>query len=282
MSPALSPASAAEQPPRLERTRGRARLTVWADRGVTRLGEAYQSGSAKLRFPKTAHGAPLEAVLLNTAGGLTGGDNLGYSVAVDAGASGVATTQAAERIYRRADGVAVVETRLEVGAAASLAWLPQETIVFDRSAFRRTLMADVAETGRLVAVEAIVLGRTAMGERARSVAISDSWRISRGGKLVFADGLRVDGDSVSILSGGATGSGAIATATLVLVAPDAEASLGAARGSLSSTDCECGASAWNGVLVARLLANSGQTLRAGLIPLIETLRGETMPRVWHC
>lgn len=281
MSPALSLASAAEKPPRLERTRGRARVSVWADRGVMRLGEAYQSGSAKLRFPRAAHGAPLEAVLLNTAGGLTGGDEIGYSVAVDEGASGVATTQAAERIYRRADGVAVVDTRLEVGAGASLAWLPQETIVFDGSAMRRTFVAEVAETGRLLAMEAIVLGRTAMGESARSVAISDSWRISRGGRLVFADGLKLDGDSVAILAGGATGAGAIATATLVMIAPDAEARIDAAREALAGMP-DAGASAWNGVLVARLLANSGQALRFGLIRLIETLRGEPMPRVWHC
>lgn len=282
MSPALSLASAAGKPPRLERTRGRARVSVWADRGVMRLGEAYQSGSGKLRFPKAAHGAPLEAVLLNTAGGLTGGDEISYAVAVDEGASGIATTQAAERIYRRSEGVAAVDTRLAVANDASLAWLPQETIVFDRSALRRTLVADVAETGRLIAVEAIVLGRTAMGESARNVAISDSWRVGRGGRLVFADGLRLDGDSVAILSGGATGAGAIATATLVLVAPDAEASLDAARAALASADCECGASAWNGVLVARLLAKSGHAVRAGLIPLIETLRGAPMPRVWHC
>ncbi len=114
---------------------------------------------------------------------------------------------------------------LNVAEGASLDWLPQETILFDRSALKRTLTADVHPTGRLLAVEAILLGRTAMGEQIRNATLADSWRIRRGGKLAFADGLRFDGDSVAILANGATGGGAVAIATLVLIAPDAEAAI---------------------------------------------------------
>jgi urease accessory protein len=159
-------------PPRLERARGLARVAIRATGGVTRLAENYQSGSAKVRFPRTPGGAPIEAVLLNTAGGLTGGDRLSYAVTVEAGARGIATTQAAERVYRRAAGVAEIETHLAVGAEASLDWLPQETILFDRSALTRTLDRRCSPTARLLAVEAIVLGRTAMGETgARRLAV---------------------------------------------------------------------------------------------------------------
>jgi urease accessory protein len=269
-------------PPALERARGLARVAMRADGGTTRLVENYQSGSAKVRFPRQSVGGPLEVVLLNTAGGVTGGDHLSYAVSVGAGAHGVATTQAAERIYRRSDGVARIETTLAVDAGGSLDWLPQETILFDRSALTRTLTADVHPDGRLLAVEAIVLGRTAMGEQARDVLLADSWRIRRGGRLVFADGLRLDGDSVDILANGATGNGAAAIATLVMVAPDAEAAIDTARAALVSAAGEGGASAWNGMLVARLTATGGQALRADLMRLIEALRGDTMPRVWHC
>ena len=78
-----------------------------------------------------------------------------------------------------------------------------------------------------------MLGRAAMGETVRNVTLRDSWRIRRAGRLVFADGLRIDGDSTSVLAGGATGGGAAALATLVLVAPDAEARLDAARAALA-------------------------------------------------
>lgn len=268
--------------PAMQRARGAARLVVRADCGVMRIVENYQSGSAKLRFPRALSGDALEAVLVNTAGGVTGGDQLAYSATAEGGARAIVTTQAAERIYRRSTGVAAIDTVLTLGDGAALDWLPQETIVFDRSAMRRTLSADVAPTARLLAVEAIVLGRTAMGESARDVSVSDAWRIRRGGTLVFADTLRLDGDAATIMAGRATGGGAIAMATLVLVAPDAEAKIDTARAAVAGCAGEGGVSAWNGMLVARLVAASGQTLRADLVRLIDTLRRAPMPRVWSC
>lgn len=267
--------------PRLERARGTARVAMRADGAVTRLRQNYQAGSAKVRFPRVTGSGSLEAVLLNTAGGVTGGDHLSYSVTVDEGARGIATTQAAERIYRRSSGVARIDTTLSVGAGGTLEWLPQETILFDRSALARTLVADVAPTARLLAVETILLGRAAMGETARDVAVTDSWRVRRGGTLVFADTLRFDGDAAMTMAAAATGNGAAALATLVLVAPDAEAALDTARAALQETAGEGGASAWNGMLVARLIAPTGHALRADLVRLIEAIRGRQMPRVWN-
>lgn len=287
--PSISPAPPAGPPvpaiaglATLQRARGVARVSMRAEGSITRLVEAFQSGSAKVRFPHRLANDPLQAVLLNTAGGITGGDHLTYAVTAGQGARGVATSQAAERIYRRSHGIARVETTLTVAAGAALHWLPQETIVFDRSALARSLTADVDPDGELLAVEAVVLGRAAMGEAARAIDVVDTWRIRRGGRLVFADGLRLDGDSADILRGRATGAGAAAFATLVLVAPDAESRIDAARAALLSCHGEAGASAWNGMLVARFVAAGGQALRADLTGLIEALRGLPMPRVWHC
>jgi urease accessory protein len=258
-----------------------ARLAFRSDGERTRIETLYQVGSVKVRFPRSP-GHAIEAVLLNIAGGVTGGDRLAYQVSVGDGASAVVTSQAAERVYRRSAGVAEIETELSVGRNAVLEWLPQETILFDRSALSRRLSAEVAETASFLGVEAIVLGRAAMGEQLRNVALLDSWRIRRAGRLVFADGFRLDGDASAILEGGATGRGATALATLVHVAPDAEARLETARAALADGPGEAGVSAWNGMLVARLLAPSGQALRVGLVRLIETLRGAPMPRVWQC
>jgi urease accessory protein len=133
-----------------------------------------------------------------------------------------------------------------------------------------------------LALEAVVLGRTAMGETVRSAALRDHWRIRRGGRLVFADGLRIDGDAAALMEGGAIGGGAAAFATLLLVAPDAEARLDRVRESFDGAAGECGASAWNGMLVVRALAGSGQALRSALTRIVEALRGRPMPRVWNC
>ncbi len=267
---------------RLERVDSIVRLAVRADGRATRLVENYQAGAVKTRFPRRAADSPLETVLINTAGGLTGGDRLAVAVTAGADAKLLVTTQAAERIYRRSAGAAVIGTNIGVAAGASLDWLPQETIVFDRSALRRRLTAEVSASGRLLAVEAIVLGRTAMGEKAKNVVISDSWRISRDGVLVFADGVALDGDADAVMAGRATGAGAVAFATLVLVAADAESRIDSAREKLATCAGEGGASAWNGMLVARLIAPTGQALRGDLISLIECLRGAPVPRVWRC
>jgi urease accessory protein len=268
---------------RLERARGLARLAIRAgEDGRSRLDRLYQSGSAKVRLPRVAVDAPLQAILLNTAGGLTGGDELAYEVAVGDAAAAVVATQAAERIYRRSAGTAAVTTSLVIGAGARLDWLPQETILFDRSSLQRHLAAEVHPSGTLLAVEAIVLGRAAMGEAVRQASLNDVWRIRRGSRLVFADAFRLDGDATAIMAGRATGNGATAFASVILVAPDAAAKLEPARLALVDSGGEAGVSSWNGMLVARLLAPTGQALRGDLIRLIETLRGEAMPRVWSC
>lgn len=253
-----------------------------SDGDRSRLGRLYQSGAARILLPRVAADSPVEAVLINTAGGLTGGDRFGIEVEVEDGAKAVLTTQAAERIYRRSGGVAEIDARLVVGAGGCLDWLPQETILFDRSALSRRLVADIAPTATLLAAEAVVLGRTAMGETVRQVSLTDSWRIRRDGKLVFADGVRLEGDAAAIMSGRATGGGAAAFATLVMVSPDAEAMLDTARAALADCRGEAGASAWNGMLVARLLAPTGQALRTDLIRLVAALRRVPMPRVWQC
>lgn len=264
------------------RARGRARIGFVAAAGETRLHENFQSGSAKIRLPRGVSATGMEAILLNTAGGLTGGDRIVYEVEAGAGSHAVLSTQAAERIYRRIAGEARISTTITVGARARLDWLPQETIVFDDSALVRRLDADIAADATLLAVEAIVLGRTAMGETAPNVSITDGWRIRRGGRLVFADGFRLHGNAEAIMAGGATGGGAIAFASLVMLGPDAEAHLDGAREALAGCHGEAGASAWNGMLVARLAAPNGNALRQDLIALIERLRGTAMPRVWNC
>ena len=186
-------ASAADPQPALQRAAGEGRIAVKAEDGVTRLARLYQEGCAKIRLPTDRAARGLEAVLINTSGGLTGGDQTSWRVDAQAGARLTLTTQACEKIYRARDGRAEVNVSLNVGAGARLDWLPQETILFNEASLARSLKADLAADARLLAVEAVVLGRTAMGETVRSGALRDRWRIRREGRLVFADDLRFEG-----------------------------------------------------------------------------------------
>ncbi|MEL6677737.1 MAG: urease accessory protein UreD [Pseudomonadota bacterium] len=267
--------------PTPQRARGVVRVGFRAEGGETRLKDLYQSGSAKGMLPRV-HGGPPQVVLVNTAGGVTGGDRFDYALAVGAGAEAIATTQTAERIYRAASGAGRIETELTLGEGARLDWLPQETILFDGGALDRRLTVEMSGTARLLVCEAVVLGRTAMGETVRGGHFTDQWRIRRDGRLCLAEATRLGGDIETLRQTPASLNGARAFATLAYVAPDAEARLDQARAILATLpDLEAAASAWHGQLVLRCNAKKSVHLRDGLLTFLRIWRAESVPRVWH-
>jgi len=269
------PASLPELPT-LQRARGAGRIVVRAEQGRTHLVRLHQDGCGKIRLPR---GRDLEAVLINTAGGVTGGDRIDWRADAGDGAQLTVTTQACEKVYRARDGVADVRTSLTLGDGARLDWLPQETILFDGGALSRRLEADLGEGARLLAVEAVVLGRTAMAETVRHGLLHDRWRIRREGRLVFADDLRLDDAIAEIGAAAPVLAGARAFASLLLVDDDAARFLAPLRAALGPSG---GASALGGKLFARVVARDGFALRNALLPALEALRdGQPLPRVWR-
>jgi urease accessory protein len=238
----------------------------------------YQSGAAKIRFPMAADRSMCEAVLINTAGGLTGGDRLSWTVNAGQDTGLTCVSQACERIYRSPDGQpAHLSVKLDLGRNARLNWLPQETILFDGSALHRSLEADLAEGARLLIVEAFIFGRAAMGETVRLASLRDRWTVRREGKLILADSVRLDGDIDAMLQRRAIAAGDRALATIALVAPDAERHLDRLRGGFPAV----ASSAFAGKLLARLTAKGAYELRQILIPLVCTLSGgRELPKVW--
>lgn len=281
--PAVSPA---DPPLVLQRARGRADVGFVRRDDTTRLDRLFQEGQAKIRLPKAFDGEPPTAVLINTAGGIAGGDRISWGARFGAGTRACVTTQAAERIYRSSatDGglAGVVDTRLEVEAGARAEWLPQETILFDRASLSRTLSVDVAADASALMVEAIVLGRTAMGEEVENCRLVDRWRVRRDGRLVFAETFRVEGAAREILAGRATGGGARAFATVLLVDALAETRIEEVRTLLAEAGGAAGASAFEGLLVARLADADPTRLRRDLVRLLMLIRRAEMPRVWSC
>ena len=264
--------------PRQPRAQGELLLSARLRQGRSRIGALRQRGSLKALFPHGA-GPRLNAVFLNTGGGVTGGDRFDLTARAEDGAHLTLTSQAAERLYRAQPGeVGQVTNTVTVGAGASLHWLPQETIVFDGAAMTRRLMADVDPDGMLLAVEPMIFGRAAMGEVVRQARLRDHWRVRRGGDLVFADSLRLDGDLHALMARPDTGAGAGAMAAILLVAPGAEDRCEALRAVLGPLGA-CSAIR-PGVLFARMLAADGFDLRRVLIPAIRLLSGGDLPRPW--
>ena len=274
--------------PTLERAHGAARVAFRRGEGASVLASLYQQAPCRILFPTPEHGDPKLGVLLTTTGGLTGGDRLEIDVEVGADAASTVSTQAAEKIYRSTGPDCSVRVVLRAGEAAWLEWLMQETILFDGAKLARRTEAEIATTGRLLAVESLVFGRAAMGEEFRSGSVHDVWRVRRGGRVVWIDALRLDGDVASERRKPFGLAEAAGCATILYVGPDAVTHLPAARQAISEADLHGGATSFDGVLVARLLSDDAAALRAGVSHIVARLRNmiaglpERMPRVWSC
>ena len=265
--------------PRMQRASGESRVAFAVRDGATRLAELYQRDPCRVLFPDPEPGEPPEAVLVTTSGGVTGGDTLKLAVEVGPGGRAIASTQAAEKIYRAAatGNRCAIEVAVTVGEGASLDWLPQETIVFQGARLARRSVAHVASGGSLLACEMVVLGRAASGERFTSGLLLDSWSVRRASKLVWTDTLRVEGETPL----GAGFGTANALATVIGVWDEPQPRFERARTLLEAADkVRAGVTLVNGVLVARLLGEATE-VRAAVTRFLGDFRGQRLPRVWH-
>jgi urease accessory protein len=263
---------------KLQRVEAEGRISVKHTPRGSVLNRLHQSGAAKIRFPASPVTSACEAVLINTAGGLTGGDHLSWSIHAGKAASITCVSQACERIYRSLDGEpARLFVKITLDEKARLNWLPQETILFDGCALERSLEADLAPGASLLVLEAFIFGRAAMGEVVRHASVHDRWAIRRNGKLVFADNVRFDGRVDELLQRRAVAAGDRALATVALIAPDAERHLAFARENFP----DIASTAFAGKFLARLSARGAYDLRQRLIPLaIRLSGGKELPKVW--
>ena len=267
--------------PVLQRSHGSAVVVFDQARGKTRLVRLRQTGSAKVILPQVGPnfgGAP-EVVFLNTSGGLTGGDTLSFNLSLGVGVKAVATTQTAERAYRAGGGLAQVTVDLAVGSGGWLDWLPQETILFDGSALARRTVIDLVGNAGCLALEAVVLGRPAMGEVVRQLMLRDTRMIRRDGVAVLQEPLVLTADS--LVAGSAVLGDARAFASLVMLGQGTDAALIAARGVLDEPGVDAAASAWDGKLSVRMMAVDGWPLRQQIRRVLDAIRPLPLPRVWQ-
>lgn len=285
----VPPSTSPTPPNHLQRSRGIGRLSTHLRAGQTRITRLYQEGSAKIRTPKI-HAAPLlEAVMMNTSGGLTGGDRLDWKIDLDEGSRVALTTPTCEKIYRSLGDQAEVDIRIDVGAGAVLSYLPQETLLFEGSALDRNLTVNLSPTASALFVETTLFGRLAMAETVRNASFRDSWRIRQGGVLVHAEATRFQGDIQSLLQKpGVTGS-RTAIATLLVIDPNVETLIDSVRAQVGD---EGGASVWSvggrSKMLVRLAAPDGFAMRQRLLPILLRcnkflLESQTygLPKVWN-
>lgn len=260
------------------RARGRIALGVAVVDGLTRRRQVSEEGSLRVRFPNPS-AAECEAVIVNTAGGIAGGDLFALGIEVGGAAELVVTGAAAEKVYRAIDADAQMTVRLSVAEGGALRWLPQETILFDHARLSRSIDVELAESASLLLAEAVVFGRSAMGESVNQGRLIDRWRVRRGGRLIFAETSRLDGDIADTLAKPAVAKGAAAIATVLLV-PGSDDAIAKVRALGEQFAGEVGISVWNGIAVARLCARDGAALRRDLMAVLAALDRKTLPRLW--
>src|SRR3977135_2999477 len=260
------------------RARGSVTFDGMRVEGVPRRRQLHESGSLRVRFP-SPEAEGLSAVFVNTAGGVAGGDRFDIDIAVGEGSRLAVTTAAAEKIYRAQGPAAEVNIALQAAAGAPLAWLPQETILFDRARVSRRIDIDLADGASLLLCEIVVFGRAAMGERMLSGEFVDRWRVRRGGRLVFAETVRLDGDIGEKLGNPAIAKGGAAVGTALIVPGDA-ALLERIREASKSFGGEVGMSAWNGFAMVRVCAQDAARLRADMMAVLGCAGGVALPRLW--
>jgi urease accessory protein len=272
----------------LQRADGCGRVVLSGSANGTRIEDVFERFPIRIMFPRVGYCPPGEAVIINTAGGIAGGDRLECSVDALPGASIAVTTQAAEKVYRALYEPASVRTRLKACESARLAWLPQETIVFNRARLQRTTEIELFAGAELLALEWLVLGRAAHGEVVVGGNLVDSWRVKKDGRLIWADSFRVTDEIFPHLNRGALLSKSSAIATLIYFGPDLDKRLEFVREILLLLECKCAVTLAGGLIVARFAAKRCSDLKTALRAFLQQFGPELgsgpfrVPKMWSC
>jgi len=269
----------------LQRANGSGRLLVaGSDRG-TRIVEIFQRSPIRMLFP-TAGSAIEEAVLINTAGGIAGGDRIEIAVTALRNASLTVTSQAAEKIYRALSQPAHIATKLRVSENSKLAWLPQETIVFNWARLSREMEIEVSSGAELLALEWLVIGRAAHGEEVIGGYIADTWRVRKEGRLIWADTFRIGDDIFPHLKQKALLADSKAVATLIYFGPCLEQLVEFLHDVAPFLGCHCAASSVAGLLIVRFAAKHSSDLRLAVRSVVQQFGRQLgggpfrVPKMW--
>ena len=245
-----------------------------------RLGDLYQSGCVKILLPRSDHGVP-EAVVVNTAGGLTGGDQIEIDMEVDPFGELCITSQAAERIYRAGQGTVRICGRLDVGEGALMEWMPRETILYDGSGLDRSVEVSLCPASRFLSVDMMIFGREAFGERIKRIHLNDQRRVFRAGKLIFADGFRLQTGMLEKVCHSAAIGQNRAMASFFYTGSDAQLRISAVRDTVEKMNVQGAVSCWNNMIFARFLSENPQKLLTEMAGFLEWFRGRSLPQVWR-
>lgn len=104
-------------------------------------------------------------VILHTAGGIVGGDELLFNISLNAGSKALITTPTANKIYKTNGEEARQKVNIKLAENTCLEWFPQETIIFNNSLFLAETQIELGKNSHLFLWEINRWGRTHRGEK---------------------------------------------------------------------------------------------------------------------
>jgi len=267
----------------------RARLELGYEHkdGATRLTSRRHTGPLVVQKPFYPEGPEVcHSVVLHPPGGIAGGDVLELDIGVSGSARALITTPGATKWYRSAGPNAEQHVRIQIAEDASLEWLPQESIVFDRSQVRMRTLVNLAPRARYVGWDVTRLGRTASGERFEAGELRSRTEILRAGRRLWGDYARIEGGA-ALLQSPAGLAGYPIMGTLLAAGLDIERGLlDACRAIAPDAEARWGVTTLPGVFAARFLGHSSESARAYFVALWRLLRPALLgreasaPRIW--
>ncbi|MCA3611178.1 MAG: urease accessory protein UreD [Methylobacterium sp.] len=278
-SPAVPPPSepAGHDLPASLRVEARLNLSVGLEAGRLRITDRHEAGAFRFRMPRRTPDA-IEALMVNVAGGLAGGDWLSLAARAGEGASLVIGSAAAERIYRSGGDTTRMSIALVVEPGARLAWVPAETVIHRGARLTREFSLSIAPDARLLAGEMVQLGRVASGERFTAGTWRDRWRVRIGDRLVLAEEFHLEGGQAQAAGNPGGLAGHAFLCTLLLAMPDAGERLPALRAAFTrEPGVHAGATSHSGLVFARALSSDDVALRRAFLAALRVAAGADLP-----
>lgn len=261
------------------------------DNGTTRLLDRAHYGP--LRVQKTLHpeGASIcHAIIVHPPGGVVGGDRLTIKASVGECAHAFLTTPGAAKWYQANGKISQQQVHLQIAHAATLEWLPQETIFFDQTSAELEHQVVLQGSARYIGGEILCFGRTASGESFNSGRIFQQTSIRHDGKLLWFEQGTLNGGTSAMHSRLALADYTVC-ATLIVVGKALPGSvvqqLRDTATRLSSSQASVGVSQIKSLLVLRMLGHSSELAKRWMIQAWQQLRPGLLgceaqvPRIWN-
>ena len=241
----------------------------------------YQSGSAKIFCPKSFQKFK-ELVLVNTAGGITSGDNFVYNFDIVNKSKIFLTTQTAERAYKGFNEKAKIKISLTVDNTSNLFWIPQELILFNNCNFERNIEVNLSPNSNFILAETTIFGRIAMGEYLEKGYFNDNWRIKVNKNLIHAEALHLNGNIKKTLSNIASAKDGVAISNIFIYGKKLLSYENTLPEILKNSETVLlSHSIWNDKILVRMVAKDAYDLKLMQKNLILLLADNNIPKVWN-